>query len=205
ASVALDERSHLGTHAQLEVRRALSFLGEKGKEVPLRHHRDEATTSRQMAQIGHRDLALAELRRKSRDLLVRQPQQALEQPELVHHLQRRGVNRVAAEVTQKIGVLLQHERAHAGAGEQQPEHHARRAAAGNADLAGQARDSAAFTLSALSGALRRRTPVASKTAFATAAGTTRIVGSPAPDGATSGRLISTTSIAAGASCISRIG
>jgi hypothetical protein len=50
-----------------------------------------------------------------------------------------------------------------------------------------------------------RTPVASKNAFATAAGTHRIVGSPAPDGATSVRLISTTSIVSGASRISRIG
>src|SRR2546426_1824033 len=158
-----------------------------------------------MREIGDHDVAVSDLRRELRDLLVRQAQQRLEQPELVQNLQRRGVNRVAAEVAQEIGVLLQHQRAHAGAGEQQPEHHASRAAARNADLAGSARESAGFTLSALSGALRRRTPVASKNAFATAAGITRIVGSPAPEGASSGRLISTTSIAAGASSISRIG
>src|SRR5262249_43307313 len=69
----------------------------------------------------------------------------------------------------------------------------------------QAFASAAFTYSGLSGARRMRTPVASKNAFATAAGITRMVGSPAPEGATSGRSISVTSMDSGASGISRIG
>src|SRR6266571_1678925 len=73
------------------------------------------------------------------------------------------------------------------------------------ELETQARASAALTRSGVRGTRRSRTPVASKNAFATAAGITRMEGSPAPLGGTSGRLISTTSMASGASPISRIG
>src|SRR5215471_9957138 len=66
-------------------------------------------------------------------------------------------------------------------------------------------DSAPFTRSGENGTRRMRTPVASKIAFAIAAATGRIAGSPEPLGAISGRLIRTTSIAWGASVMSRIG
>jgi hypothetical protein len=52
-------------------------------------------------------------------------------------------------------------------------------------------DSAPFTRSGENGTRRRRTPVASKMALAIAAATGRIEGSPAPAGATTGRLRST--------------
>ena len=57
----------------------------------------------------------------------------------------------------------------------------------------------------VSGTRRRRTPVALKTALASAAATGRIELSPAPAGGRSGRLISTMSTASGASVMSRIG
>ena len=50
-------------------------------------------------------------------------------------------------------------------------------------------DSACFTRSGENGTRRRRTPVASKMALAIAAATGRIDGSPAPVGASSGRLM----------------
>ena len=53
------------------------------------------------------------------------------QTQLVEQSQRAGVHRVAAEVAQEVGVLLHHRHVDAGAGEQQPEHHARRTAAGD--------------------------------------------------------------------------
>jgi hypothetical protein len=54
-----------------------------------------------------------------RRLLMRQLQQIVQQPQLVHHFERRGMDRVAAEVAQKVGVLLQHQHVHAGARQQQ--------------------------------------------------------------------------------------
>src|ERR1700724_597812 len=68
-----------------------------------------------------------------------------------------------------------------------------------------AQDSDCFTLSGENGTRRMRTPVASKMAFAMAAATGRIEGSPAPLGAISGWLISTTSMLSGVSVMSRIG
>jgi hypothetical protein len=57
----------------------------------------------------------------------------------------------------------------------------------------------------VTGARRRRTPVASKIALAIAAAAGRIAASPAPYGGSSGRLINTMSIASGASAMSRVG
>src|SRR6516165_2697979 len=59
--------------------------------------------------------------------------------------------------------------------------------------------------SGVNGARRRRTPVASKTALASAPATGRIELSPAPAGGNSGRLSSTMSTVSGASVMSRIG
>ena len=72
--------------------------------------------------------------------------------------------------------------------------------AGNEETASQSfrYDSADLTLSGENGTRRIRTPVASNTAFAIAAATGRLDGSPAPEGAISGWLINTTSITSGA-------
>ena len=65
-------------------------------------------------------------------LLVRQLEEFVEQAELVHHLERRGMDRVAAKVAQEVGVLLQHHDVDAGARQQEAEHHAGRPAADDA-------------------------------------------------------------------------
>ena len=65
---------------------------------------------------------------------MRPAQERIEQAELVHDAQRRRMDRVAAEVAQEVGVLLEHDRAHSGASEQVAEHHSRRTAAGDAAL-----------------------------------------------------------------------
>src|SRR6266436_7340592 len=64
---------------------------------------------------------------------------------------------------------------------------------------------AGLSRSGVSGARRRRTPVASKTALAMAAATGRIELSPAPAGGNSARFSSTMSTVSGASVMSRIG
>ena len=73
-------------------------------------------------------------------LLVRQLEEFVEQAQLVHHLERRGVDGVAAKVAQEVRVLLQDDDVDAGARQQEAEHHAGRPAAarrtGGADSAG---------------------------------------------------------------------
>src|SRR5262249_18029117 len=58
-------------------------------------------------------------------------QKAFEDAKLVHEFECRGMNRVAAEVAQKIRVLLEHGDVDAGSGQKQAQHHARWTAAGD--------------------------------------------------------------------------
>ena len=65
-------------------------------------------------------------------LLMRQFQEPVDQPEFVHHLQRRGMHGVAAEIAEEVGVLLQHHDVDPGAAQEIAEHHAGRPAADDA-------------------------------------------------------------------------
>ena len=56
----------------------------------------------------------------------------VKQPKLVHHLERRGMDRVAAKIAQEVGMLLEHRDVDAGAREQKAEHHAGRPAVDDA-------------------------------------------------------------------------
>ena len=71
------------------------------------------------------DLLIADDAADLADLLMRQLEEFVEQAELVHHFERRGMDGVAAKVAQEIGMLLQHQDIDAGAGEQKAQHHAR--------------------------------------------------------------------------------
>ncbi len=69
-------------------------------------------------EIGKDDALVADLSGDLAHLLVRTLEEVIEDAELVHHLERRGMDGVAAEVAQEIGVLFQHHDIDAGAGEQ---------------------------------------------------------------------------------------
>ena len=136
APVLLDQVGRLGLHAQVECFVALALLGQEIQEVPLRHQGDEFAVRRQMAEIRHLKVLGADLAGQRFDLLMRQLQELVEQAELNHQLERRRMNRVAAEVAEEIGVLLQHHHANAGARQQESKHHPGGAAAGYAALRG---------------------------------------------------------------------
>ena len=55
-------------------------------------------------------------------------QEVVEGAQLVHQLERRGMDGVPAEVAQKVRLLLQHEHVDTRAREQVAQHHARRTA-----------------------------------------------------------------------------
>ena len=67
-------------------------------------------------------------------LLVRKLQQIIEQPEFMHHLECRGMDGVPAEIAETIGMLLEHDDRHSGAGQHQAEHHPGRPTADDAAL-----------------------------------------------------------------------
>jgi hypothetical protein len=62
---------------------------------------------------------------------VRHPVEVIGQTQLVEQSQGAGMHGVAAEVAQKVGVLLHHRDVDAAAGEQQTEHDSRGSAAGD--------------------------------------------------------------------------
>ena len=66
------------------------------------------------------------------DLLVRHFEERVQQAELVHQFERRGMHRVAAEVAEKIRMFFQHHDIDTGARQQKAEHHAGRTAADDA-------------------------------------------------------------------------
>ena len=85
------------------------------EKIPLRHEDDIGATHRQMREIAERYPGVADLARKLEYLLVGQLQEFLEQAELVHHLQRRGMDGVAAEIAEEIPMLFEHDDIDAGA------------------------------------------------------------------------------------------
>ena len=132
AAALLDQIRRLGPHAQVEARIALAVRGEEIEEIPLRHQRDEFAVRRQMGKVGERDGGFADLAAEPLDARMRQLEELVEQAELVHQFQRRGMDGVAAEIAQEIGVLFQHRDGDAGARQQEAEHHPGRSAAGDA-------------------------------------------------------------------------
>jgi hypothetical protein len=97
--------------------------------------------NRQVGEVGDGHALLAELGAELRHFLVRQLQEFVEQAKLVHHVQRRGMDGVTAEVAQEVAVLLQHDAFHPGARQQEAQHHAGRAATHDAALGGDRRHS----------------------------------------------------------------
>ena len=72
-----------------------------------------------MGEVGDGDEYAADLGPQYLHLLMRQGEKGLDEPELLHHLEGRGMDGVAAEVTQEVRVLLEHEHVHASAGEEE--------------------------------------------------------------------------------------
>jgi hypothetical protein len=100
------------------------------QEVPLRHHCHVVVRRWEGVKVTHGDRRAAG--NGKNDVLqaaLRQLAELPAQPELVNQPDRRGVHRVAAEVPQKVGVFFQYRHPYPRPGQQQPEHHASRAAA----------------------------------------------------------------------------
>ena len=116
---------HLRVAAEGE--RGLSRRGvrQQLEEVPLRDQGDVLVRPRQPAQVGDGEQRAADVHLAALDPPLRQRGEPLPQPELVQQGQRGGVHRVAAEVAQEVGVLLEHRDRYPGPRQQQTQHQAR--------------------------------------------------------------------------------
>ena len=133
----LDEADHLGSRHQPKRGVAATLLGDEIEKIPLRHQGEEAAMGGQMGKIGDFEKIIADLRAEAAGFLMRPAQELGEQAELVHDLEGRGMDRVAAEIAQKVGVLFEHQDRNAGAGQQQPEHHSGGSTSGDAATNGK--------------------------------------------------------------------
>src|SRR5947207_1802421 len=71
-----------------------------------------------MGEIGDRDLSVPNLTAHLHRLQVGTLKEVVEQPQLVHYLERRGMDGVAPQVAQEIGVFLEDD-VNPGASEQE--------------------------------------------------------------------------------------
>src|SRR5438876_6116392 len=118
-----------GFHVQLEFRKTFSVTGEKIKKIPLGHERDEFATRGKFSEISDRhDLAINHSLQLAH-FLMRLFQELVEQPELMHQLERRWMNGVAAKITVEISVFFEDSDGHASSCEQITSHHTCRTAA----------------------------------------------------------------------------
>ena len=62
---------------------------------------------------------------------MRELEKIVQQAQFAHHLEGRGMDRIAAEVAEEIGVLFDNHDIDPGARQEQAGHHSRGAAAGN--------------------------------------------------------------------------
>ena len=63
------------------------MLCQKIEKVPLRHERYKLCVRRQVSQVPHPNLALADLRRNALDLLIGPLQKIFQQAKLIQHLE----------------------------------------------------------------------------------------------------------------------
>src|ERR1039457_6406790 len=111
-------------HSQLEVGEPPGFSGKKIEEIPLRHERNKFAMGRQAAEVGCLKCEVAKHTANRGQLLMGHFQEVFQQPQLVHHLQRGRMHRVAAKIAIEVGVLLQHRNFYPGPREQVAQHHA---------------------------------------------------------------------------------
>jgi hypothetical protein len=132
-AVELDEIHRFGLRAQPECRVLLRLVRDEAEEVPLRDHGQVLEVAGQVREVGQGHEALVRHHRYRRRPLLRQLLEAGQQVEVREHLQGGGMDDVASEVAEEVGVLLEDDDVDAGSGKHQPEQGARGSATHDAD------------------------------------------------------------------------
>jgi hypothetical protein len=131
--IGLDETGCLPAHAEREAGVMCGFGGEEVEEVPLWRERDVFADGGEVGAVGYRKVAAPDVDGDALDDGVADGgEEAIKQAELVEELEGGGVDGVAAEVAEEVGVLLEDGDFNAGAGEQEAEHDSGRASADDA-------------------------------------------------------------------------
>jgi hypothetical protein len=131
--IIAEEAGGFPAHAEVEGGELGGFGGEKVEEVPLGHEGDVLGYGGKVGEVGHEELAATDGDGHSADFGVGELEEAVEQAELVEELEGGGVDGVAAEVAEEVGVFFEDGDGDAGAGEEVGEHDAGGASADDAD------------------------------------------------------------------------
>ena len=132
AAVAGQKLLHARAQDQLEARVLLCRFHQHGQELGLRQHRDEGETGRKAAEVQQREVLTVDPQGGLSEFAVRQGEDPFGQSKIVENFQDRRVDRVPAEISVEIPMLLQQRDAQTGTGEQQGEHRTRGATADDA-------------------------------------------------------------------------
>src|SRR5438445_12320575 len=104
------------------------MIGEKIQKIPLRHESDEFAARGQPREIRDRHGVPVDHAAQLSHFLIRLLKEFLEQSELLHQLERGGMNRIAAKIAIEIRMLFQYDHLKTTARQEKPHHNARRPA-----------------------------------------------------------------------------
>src|SRR5690242_5094053 len=108
------------------------LFGDEIQEIPLRHERDELAPRREVRELADRYRYAADGSGQLRELLMRALQKLIEHSEFMHDFQRGGMDSIATEIPEEIGVLFEDEHFHSGTRQQESQHQSGGAAARDA-------------------------------------------------------------------------
>jgi len=95
------------------------MFGEEVEEIPLRHKRNEAAMRWEMGEIRDFNKSISDLRAERWYFLMGALQKFLQEAELMHDLQRRGMNGIPAKIAQEICVLLENQNGNSRSGQEE--------------------------------------------------------------------------------------
>lgn len=93
APILFEQSDRLGRHPQRETRVATNLACQKVEEMPVRHHRGERRARGQVPEVRDSPRPAADHRGYVDHLVVRQPQERVQQPEIVNDVERRRMER----------------------------------------------------------------------------------------------------------------
>ena len=124
AIVSLEQVDGFVLHEEIEFWKSFGFFGEEIEEVPLGHDGDEFAVGGEVGEVGDRGGKIVDVDAEVVDFLVRALEEVMKEAEFVHELEGGGVDGVAAEVAEEVGVFFEDDDVDAGAGKEEAEHHA---------------------------------------------------------------------------------
>src|SRR6187402_740665 len=132
--ILTQQSGDIGLHHDLQFGKELPFLYDEVEKVPLGHEHDIGTRRPKLREVHERDLLSVEVSAQAGHLLMRHFQELFKQAQVLHDLRRRRMDGISSKVTEKVFMLLQHDRLHTCPSHQISQHDPRWPSSCNATL-----------------------------------------------------------------------